>query len=210
MLSFTPKFLLRNHDSLSCHDLIQLRIWKSWVNKKKGGWFLSETFLWFIRWKATVHHSRVHTIGCAHGMSPRPTFPRLLEIEEGSGSMTGYPGNPRENLSPPNLRTHFVSKRFLYWTYSSSRMRGRRTMVVFLSPMHGRCHHADISSTISLRIPWNTILYPPWWKNIISLFFTSSCSVLFICYYVLLFAVGLHFVIPFFPRWLFAWVVATF
>lgn len=81
---------------------------------------------------------------------------------------------------------------------------------------NGRFLIADARSMppqISLRryrIPWNTILYPPWWKNIISLFFTSSCSVLFICYYVLLFAVGLHFVIPFFPRWLFAWVVATF
>lgn len=171
-------------------------------------WNFPLVYIRFIRWKATVHHSRVHTIGCAHGMSPRPTFPRLLEIEEGSGSMTGYPGNPRENLSPPNLRTHFVRKRLLYWTYSSSRMRGRRTMVVFLSPMHGRCHRRYLFDDNEFLEIQN--LYPPWWKNIISLFFTSSCSVLFICYYVLLFAVGLHFVIPFFPRWLFAWVVATF
>lgn len=143
--------------------------------------------VWFIRWKATVHHSRVHTIGCAHGMSPRPTFPRLLEIEEGSGSMTGYPGNPRENLSPPNLRTHFVRKRFLYWTYSSSRMRGRRTMVVFLSPMHGRCHRRylfDDNEFLEIQF------YIPPDEKILSLYFSHRRVVFYLfvitCYYLLL------------------------
>lgn len=100
-----PKLLCSDDDSLSCHGPIQLhvesqsRLFDRGVNKKGRNWSLSKLKNLFTRvvircWKATVQTP--FTSSSTSRVCPWhvPSTYFLLEIEEGSDSTTGYPGEP--------------------------------------------------------------------------------------------------------------------